>query len=348
MSGRQAALPTEETDIQIALICTSWTTAATRRDWRQIGRSGASRIAFSPVVRPGGLGKCAWSWSVRDVADGPLGVAGVSQPCGVSGQPVLVRAAELVPVTWAGRDDVGTAVIGCVKPAHLGRGDDDAAGHVVGDQPQEPGQFLAVKVAGRRPQMEPDFVGRHAVVGQDAGPVGRGGQRRSKLGGARGPPGAGPRGRHDHKLARPIAALERQKFREHGQVPAHELGVLLLVIGVALRTRQAVEAHPAVTKAAAQLIADRPAITPCPGPQGRQSSGIHSGKTSPRTEEAALSGTSATPAGSACQRCPAGRRDLTRQRLALGAIPAASRPTAASLVGWRTPRSAWAFGDAGT
>jgi len=38
----------------------------------------------------------------------------VSQSCGVSGQPVLVRAAELVPVVPADGDDVGAAVIGCV------------------------------------------------------------------------------------------------------------------------------------------------------------------------------------------------------------------------------------------
>jgi len=80
--------------------------------------------------------------------------------------------------------------------------------------------------------------------------------------------------------------------------------LLLLVIGVTLRTGQAVEAGPAVMKAAAQLIADRPAITPCPGPHGRQSSGIHSGKTSPRTEEAALSGSSATPAGTTLSAVP--------------------------------------------
>jgi hypothetical protein len=34
MSGRQAALPTGETGMQIALICTSRNIAATRRDWR--------------------------------------------------------------------------------------------------------------------------------------------------------------------------------------------------------------------------------------------------------------------------------------------------------------------------
>jgi hypothetical protein len=90
----------------------------------------------------------------------------VSQPCGVSGQPVLMRVAELVPVSR---------------------------------------------------------------------------------------PGAGPRGRYNQKLARPIAALEGQKFREHGQVPAHELGVLLLVIGVALLTGQAVEADPALSGTTATL-----------------------------------------------------------------------------------------------
>jgi hypothetical protein len=90
----------------------------------------------------------------------------------------------------AGRYDVRAAVIGCVKPAHLGRGDDDAAGHVVGDQAQEHGRFLAVQVAGRRPQVQPDYVSRDAVVGQDAGPVGRGGHR-GEFGGARGRPGAG-------------------------------------------------------------------------------------------------------------------------------------------------------------
>jgi hypothetical protein len=40
MSGRQVALPTEETGIQIAPICTSRTIAATQRDLRQIGGSG--------------------------------------------------------------------------------------------------------------------------------------------------------------------------------------------------------------------------------------------------------------------------------------------------------------------
>jgi len=51
MSGRQVALPAEETDIQITLICTSRTVAAARRDLRQIGgyfaclgsRGGAER-----------------------------------------------------------------------------------------------------------------------------------------------------------------------------------------------------------------------------------------------------------------------------------------------------------------
>jgi hypothetical protein len=37
MSGRQAALPAEETGIQITLICTSRTVAATRQGWRQNG-----------------------------------------------------------------------------------------------------------------------------------------------------------------------------------------------------------------------------------------------------------------------------------------------------------------------
>jgi hypothetical protein len=105
----------------------------------------------------------------------------VSQSCGVSGQPVRVRAAELVPVARAGGDDVGVAVIGMVKPAHLGRRDDDAACHVVGDQAQEPGQFLAVQAGGGRPQVRPGFLGRDAAVGQDAGSVGRGGQRPGKF-----------------------------------------------------------------------------------------------------------------------------------------------------------------------
>jgi hypothetical protein len=106
------------------------------------GGSGASRIAFRPAVRPGGLAKCAWSWTTTR-PDGPPDVAGASQPRGISGQPALVRAPEPVPVARAGRDDVGTAVIRRVKPAHLCRGDDDAAGHVVGDQAQEPLATLA-------------------------------------------------------------------------------------------------------------------------------------------------------------------------------------------------------------
>jgi hypothetical protein len=64
-----------------------------------------------------------------------------------------VRAAELVPVDRARGDNVGAAVIGVVKPAHLGRRDDDATGRVVGDQAQEPGQFLAVQAGGGRPQV---------------------------------------------------------------------------------------------------------------------------------------------------------------------------------------------------
>jgi hypothetical protein len=46
-------------------------------------------------------------------------------------------------------------------------------------------------------------------------------------------------------------------------------------------------------KAAAQLMADRPAITPCPGPPSRQSSAIHSGRLA-RGEDVTR------PAGSVC------------------------------------------------
>jgi hypothetical protein len=58
-----------------------------------------------------------------------------------------VRAPELVSVARAGGDEVGTAVMGSIKPAHLGRRDDDAGCQVVGDQAQEPGQFLACRRA---------------------------------------------------------------------------------------------------------------------------------------------------------------------------------------------------------
>jgi hypothetical protein len=63
---------------------------------------------------------------------------------------VGVRAAELVPVARADGDNVGTPVRGMGKPAHLGRGEDDATGHVVGDQAQKPGQFLAVQADAHR------------------------------------------------------------------------------------------------------------------------------------------------------------------------------------------------------
>lgn len=43
MSGRRVALRTEETDIQITLICTSRTVAATHRDLRQINKADLHR-----------------------------------------------------------------------------------------------------------------------------------------------------------------------------------------------------------------------------------------------------------------------------------------------------------------
>jgi hypothetical protein len=124
------------------------------------GGSGARRVALGSAVRLGRLGDARLRPG-RDVAQRAVRYRGVSQSRAVGGQPVRVRAAELVPVAWARGDNVGAAVIGVVKPAHLGRRD-DATSRVVGDQAQEPGQFLAVQAGGGRPQVRPGFLGRDA------------------------------------------------------------------------------------------------------------------------------------------------------------------------------------------
>ena len=104
-------------------------------------------------------------------------------------------------------------------------------------------------------------------------------------------PGAvGPRGCHDHDHGCLIGAVAGQGVPPSRSGPVHELGVLIIVTGLALRAGQAAEANPAIMKASAQFMADWPATTPMPGPPGTRASDIHHGRLARGQEPASTSG----------------------------------------------------------
>jgi hypothetical protein len=100
-----------ENPVQIDLFGASATRTKDTRLAEHIGGSGASRTSLGSQA--GSVGGCALAPG-RDVAQRATRRRRVSQSRAVSGQPVRVRAAELVPVDRARGDNVGAAVIGVV------------------------------------------------------------------------------------------------------------------------------------------------------------------------------------------------------------------------------------------